>query len=172
MFKRFILVFLLLVLSGLSFTKNVYGQGTEVNSFELFWPIAAGKTVEDPIFFLKNLKEKVRGFLVFSPVKKANYAVFIGTKRVLEAEKLINEGKKDSAEKTFKLASSQFDKAQKNIDATLAVGGSFGEARSEMTKRLNNLETLLKWLIEKDTLGLKSGLEEVLSKVMLATSKL
>lgn len=165
--KFFVLFFSLTLFLGF------YGQALaqEVNSFELFWPMVAGKTIEDPLFFLKDLKENTRGFFVFSPVKKANYAVFLGVKRVLETEKLINDGKKDGAVKTLKLALAQLDKAEKNINKAKALGESFEGVRSEMGVRLNGLETLLKWLIEKDTLGLKSGLEDVILKVTQITSE-
>lgn len=142
-------------------------KAQEVNSFELFWPLASGKTVEDSVFVLKRLKENLRGVLVFSPIKKADYAVFLGTKRMLEAEKLIKDGKKDSVLKTLKLASIQFDKAGKNFESAMDKGESFDTIRAGTTSRLNNLETFLKWLIEKDTLGIKSELEEVLSKILL-----
>ena len=144
----------------------------EVNSFELFWPMVAGRTVEDPLFFLKRLKENLRGWLIFSPSKKADYSVFLLTKRVLEAEKLINQSRKDPAQKTLILAQGELAAGDKNLTKALENKDVSGDVRSNMVKRLNNLETFLKWFIPKSGEEYKSNLEDLLGKVQSMTGKL
>lgn len=60
----------------------------KVNSFELFWPIVAGKVGGEPLYFLKSLKETLREALIFSDFKKADYTITLSEKRTVEAEKL------------------------------------------------------------------------------------
>src|SRR3989338_9481511 len=77
-------------------------------TFEAFWPLTAGKTIDDPLYFLKVWKENFRGMFIFGNPKKAEYAVYLGTKRVLEAEKLLKNGKKELAHQTLVKATQQF----------------------------------------------------------------
>jgi len=120
-----------------------------VTSFELFWPIVAGKTEGDSLYFIKTLKENLRGKLIFGVAQKADYSVFLATKRIVEAEKLIFEGKSDLAEKTLVRASRQIDKATVNVDKALASNTPFQEQAVNMGNRLSNLETFIPGLLLK-----------------------
>lgn len=144
----------------------------EVNSFELFWPMVAGRTVEDPLFLLKRLKENLRGWIIFSPSKKADYSVFLVTKRVLEAEKLINQSRKDASQKTLTLAQGELSAGDKNLTKALESKEVSGDVRSSMVNRLNNLETFLKWFIPKSGEEYKNSLEDLLGKIQSMTGKL
>lgn len=108
-------------------------------TFEIFWPLTAGRTIDDKLYFLKTLKENLRGALIFGSAQKAEYAVLLGTKRVLEADKLIKDGKKDFADKTLKKALEELNIAQKNIDSAKAKRESFGSNLATMQTRLDSL---------------------------------
>lgn len=64
-----------------------------VTSFELFWPITAGKVEGESMYWLKRLKEKITGKLIFSETKKSEYRLTLSKKRLLEAEKLLLDKK-------------------------------------------------------------------------------
>lgn len=115
-----------------------------INSYELFWPLSAGKTEGDQLYSLKLFKEKVRGWLIFGESNKADYAVFLGTKRVLEAEKLLKDGKVELAIKSLERADSNFSYAYE----TVKVAGSKGRLNvSEIRRdRLVNVKTLIDYL--------------------------
>lgn len=102
-----------------------------VNSFELFWPISAGRTEGDSLYSLKLLKEKIGGFLAFGNTKKADYAVLLGTKRVLEAEKLLKDGKINLALKTLDKADSELNSAY----AYVKKAGTEGKLEAEKIRR-------------------------------------
>lgn len=144
---------------------------TEINSFELFWPVVAGKTIDDPLFLLKTLKENFRGILIFGKPQIADYAVLLATKRVVEAEKLINEGKNDFADKTLEQALIQLKKAEINLDKALAKKSSFQDEATDMVNKLTNLETFIPWLIAKSDKN-KDALTKVLLEVNAAKAKL
>lgn len=86
-----------------------------VNSFELFWPLVAGKTEDTSFYFLKLIKEQVRGWFISGDSKKADYEVLLGTKRILETEALVKSNKIGSVLKTLERADSHFSKAYNYI---------------------------------------------------------
>lgn len=115
-----------------------------VGSYELFWPLAAGRTEGDSLYSLKLFKEKVQGFFIFTINKKADYAVLLGTKRVLEAEKLIISGKTDLAEKALEKAVSQFSSAYNYIKNADSEGKFI--AKEIRRDRLINVKILIDYL--------------------------
>jgi hypothetical protein len=143
------------------------GTMTEPNSYEMFWPLVAGKTMGDSMYFLKTLKEDVVGALIFGASFKANNEVLLATKRVLEAEKLVKEGKIDNTKKTLEAALSQLDNASKNIDSAKSAG--MNSNSQEMSDRLTNLVTFTTWFSEnyKDTHDLFLQVSEKSSSLLL-----
>lgn len=116
-----------------------------VNSYDLFWPLTAGKTEGDSLYFLKLFNEQLRGWLVFGDTKKADYAVVLGTKRVLEAEKLLKESKTNPALKALDRANSQFSSAYSYIKEAASKGKlSTGEIRRD---RLIHVKRLIDYLM-------------------------
>lgn len=136
-----------------------------VNSYEIFWPLTAGKTIDDPLYFLKTFKENVRGWLIFGSAQKADYAVFLGTKRVLEAAKLIAEDKKELANQTFDKALEQFEIAQKNVEEASSKDALLANSVATMKPRLTNLINFLPTLKSDKA-------NEVLQKVSDLNNKL
>lgn len=137
---------------------------TSVNaasSYEMFYPMVAGKTVADGfVYKLKILKENIRGALIFGTTPKANYKVFLGTKRVLEAEKLLGEGKGVLASTTLDKSINEFEDAK--VADTL-----------DSKDRLENVISLITDLNKKypSDQEIKSKLEQVASKVNVLLGK-
>ena len=146
-------------------SPSVMPSPVVMNSNELFWPLAAGKTIDDPLYFLKTFKENLRGWLIFGNAQKAEYAVFLGTKRVLEAEKLLKEDKKEVANRTFDKALEQFEIAQKNVEEASNKKMLSKGSVDTMKPRLNNLVNFL------PTLDFDKA-NEVLQKVKELNSKI
>src|SRR3989344_8764716 len=86
-------IFPFLLIKPVSAETDSATPSSEISSFILFWPLTAGKTEGDSFYFLKTTKEQVVGWFVFGNMKKADYAVLLGTKRILETEKLLKDGK-------------------------------------------------------------------------------
>lgn len=127
-----VLVFVFLLLPTNSFAASPSPKATqkpiEVNSFEMFWPIVAGKVQGDPLYNLKRFKENARGFLIFNNLKKAEYNAILSQKRLLEFEKLIlvnkdyNNAKStlDTYNQTLKLITEQLQNSkEEGQDVTL-----------------------------------------------------
>lgn len=82
-----------------------------VDSYNLFWPLSAGKTETDSLYSLKLFKETLVGLFTFGDTKKVDYAIFLGTKRVLEAEKLLGKEEDELAIKALEQADARFGEA-------------------------------------------------------------
>jgi len=122
----------------------------EISSFELFWPVVAGKTVDDNMYFLKSFKEKLRGSLIFSDSRKMDYDIFLSVKRVVESEKLVDEGKADFAKTTVGEAENQVTKAKEEFVKGKEAKVDFGEVAPQIIDRLSNMEKLIVWLSSKN----------------------
>ena len=144
---------------------------SEINSFELFWPISAGKTVGDSLFFVKNLKENLRGLIIFGMPQKADYAVFLATKRVVEAEKLINDGKVDLANETLEMALVRLEKGIAYTEKALTAGTPFSDQAISIKNRLTNLEAFLPWLALRSGKN-KETLNAVWERVQVLNQKI
>ena len=86
-----------------------------VDSYNLLWPLTAGKTEGESFYSLKLLKEKLSGLFIFDDSKKADYEILLGTKRVLEAEKLLKDGNTTAASKTLENARSEYTSALNHL---------------------------------------------------------
>ncbi len=143
----------------------------KVNSFELLWPLAPGKTMTSKLYQLKLLKERIRGLLIFGKPQKANYKLLLGTKRLLEAEFLMNSSNKDIADKTLDLGIDDFNKTESNIEAARAGAGMPADIRAEMGDRVTRLTKLVKWLISQNK-DEKDKLQTILDKLGQISSNL
>lgn len=163
-------VFLLTFLPVFSFAQEDNQTNESVNSFELFWPVVAGKSKGDSLYSLKLFKEKVRGLLIFGKPQKADYSLFLTTKRVLEAEKLSKEGKKDYSVQTFDMALSQLAVVEKSIDNS---GDNIKSTVDDLNLKFDNLEVFLPWLVPqyKDQ-ELTTKAQQVLDKVVELHNKI
>jgi len=124
-------------------------KSMEVNSFELFWPVVAGKTKGDSLYGLKLFKEKLRGFLIFGEPQKANYNAFLATKRLVEAEKLIKGGKDNFSDVTLDKMMGSLVKVEENVDIANNKGGNYNDVGIELIIKLENIETFTRWLIDE-----------------------
>lgn len=130
-----------------------------VNSYELFWPLSAGKIEGDSLYSLKILKEQIGGWFVFGDTKKADYVVLLGTKRVLEAEKLLKNGKIDLALRALEKADAQYSSAYSQIKAAAPKGKfSAGEIRRD---RLIYVKRLIDYLKTTSPEKTYAGLDTV-----------
>lgn len=124
----------------------------EVNSYELFWPIVAGRVQGDSMYSLKIFKEKLRGRFIFSNLKKAEYNTVLSKKRLLEFEKLAitNKDFKNSAKtlevlkKTQEQVVDQLSQAKKDgLDVSLSsqtIAETFDKEASLLQSILSKID--------------------------------
>jgi|SRR3989344_1625786 len=123
-----------------------------VNSFEVFWPMVAGKTVTDPLYKLKLFKENVRGALIFGNLQRADYLIFLAVKRSLEIEKLLQESNLPAAQKTVILEQLTLTKAGVSYDHYKSAGDTDTSGLGpQMVIRLDSMTKLFTWLGAKNS---------------------
>lgn len=147
--------------------QNINSQesSVEINSFEVFWPISAGKTVSDSFYWLKSLKEQIRGLLIFGSLQKADYFSFLTVKRIIETEKLLTENKTDMANKTLEKSLKNLEIVEVNIDKYLNEGFDISSSVDLMKSRLENLAIFIPQLKdaakEDNIILLNNNLEKI-----------
>lgn len=115
----------------------------QVNTFELFWPVVAGKTSNESLYFLKRYKEDIRGFFIFGKPQKAEYNTLLATKRILEADKLMQDGINNEYKKTLEAALYNLNEADKISSAVVSSSTPFGLSGAGMQNKLANLARYL-----------------------------
>ena len=159
MFKK-IAIFFTTVLMTLAFTSVAFAKVTPkptpspsptpipvVDSFALFWPMVAGKTMQSKVYFLKLWEEDLRGFLIFGSAQKADNDVFLSTKRMLEAEVLMKGNVSDLANKTLDSANTDLDKANSALTDAKNSGDIDQTTKDELNMRVDNLKKFVNSLM-------------------------
>lgn len=173
---KIVLSFVLALVISLSLSVSVYAQqasqtastSAAVDRFELFWPLTAGKTSDQSLYFLKRLKENFRGMLIFGTAQKADYQVMLATKRLLEADKLLIDGKTAAADETLQAGSESLRSARLAMDTVDKA--SAADTIINMQKRLANMDKLLVELQQKYSDNTR--VQEMLKLEQEAASKL
>ncbi len=144
----------------------------EVSSFEMFWPIAAGKTRGNAIYPLKLLKEQLRELVIFSNYKKTDYNIVLVEKRIVEAEKLINDADYANAKETLSDARQKRDKVISLLKKVEESGQSNSNLKDRFISSLEKQAALLKFINGKVPENQKSLLNSDLEHIASLLEKL
>lgn len=171
---RYIITIIVLYLVAL-FTLNVplaSAQGNEpasssatMSSYELFWPLSAGKVMGDSLYWLKSLKESFRGFLIFGDKNKAEYNFELSTKRLLEAEKLYNNKDFENGKKTLELSQKLKKDAFNNLRDLKEKKKSSQLLEDRFSDILDRQKTLLQFMISRVDESQKGDIEAGISQI-------
>lgn len=117
-----------------------------VSSYEMFYPMVAGKTVADGfVYKLKIFKETIRGALIFGPVQKADYNIFLASKRLLEAEKLLLEKNDDMALVTLNKVVMHLTQAKSSSENIKNLSSDLVKLYSTKVEVAKKLQEILKF---------------------------
>ena len=111
-------LFFLLILLGLAvLVRPVMAQDSldfvvEKVEYDLAWP---GILPDHPLYKVKMLRDKIWGFLIRDPLKKAQWTLLMADKRVLAAQMLLEKNKLDLAVSTASKAEKYLEKTVENV---------------------------------------------------------
>ena len=88
-------------------------------SYDLPYP---GILPDNPLYFLKALRDNIMGVFITDPLKKANYDLLMADKRLVSAESLLNENKNDLAITTLSKSGNYFDEAIQEVSTAKQQG--------------------------------------------------
>lgn len=86
----------------------------DVDVASMFWPIVPGTTVADGTFFFKQMKEGMQGMFTFGNINQARYLTELSKKRIVEANKLMEDKDYGNAIKSLGMSE---DKRKAAIEA-------------------------------------------------------
>lgn len=121
----FILVLLFLVNSGLVFgQESTQSSQTDANfssavEYQLPYP---GILPDNSLYFLKAFRDKVVGFLISDPLKKAEFNLLEADKRLNAGVYVFEKGKPDLAESTISKGENYFEEAITKVKSAKAQG--------------------------------------------------
>lgn len=168
-----ILFGLLMISPTLAQEKPATTSSEPVNSYELFWPLSAGKVMGEPLYFLKGLKESFRGLFIFAQNKKIDYDLMLSEKRVLEAEKLYSiKNDLENGKKTLERAQNLREEVLARFKEVKDSRKSLGGLPDKITKSFEKQQQLLNYLTAKVSDQARSDIENNLSKLNAALEEL
>lgn len=142
-----------------------------VNSYELFWPVAAGRIMGDKLYSLKLFKESLREVFIFNDLKKAEYNINLSEKRTVEAEKLFLENK-DAVNGKNTLSEAQ-KKREKAFDLVMkSESKNISDVKARMMNSFKNQRLLLESIAAKVSEDQKSTVDENITNISTILDKL
>lgn len=172
-FTVFILGLLPTTVYSQSENNQSTSSATPVNSYELFWPITAGRTMGDSLYFLKSIKESFRELLIFGDLKKASYSLELSTKRTVEAEKLyLTDKNYENGKKTLDAAEEKREKIISIIDNLRSKKKSNRAIENKIAETFEKQKILLIHIASNVNPSQKKDLEDSISNINESISKL
>lgn len=169
------LLFLGLFLSSF-FSRQVFAENfiptppPASDSYTLFYPIVAGKTEGESLYFLKTWRDKLSEFLAFDDYSKSEVYLRNATKKLLESEKLYKTGKFSLAGKTLEAFTNKI-----NNSYELAMKNYNQESNTDLLQKIKSenekYEILLKQL-STDFFSEKSAIEKALTTITNINNKI
>lgn len=143
----FFLIFLNIFLTPNNIFAHEANQTPEsVDVYAVFWPVVPGKTVAEPMFWFKQLKERFNGFFKFGNVAQSGYHIELSEKRLVEAAKLLEDEKYSHAKKSLALNKSNRDQALSLKKKAQEEKANVSELTLKLVKSLENQQKALVFL--------------------------
>lgn len=90
-----------------------------MTTYEMFWPLVAGKVPGDGLYQFKVWRDKLMGLFYFNKSKKSEYLKQLANKRLIEIERLVELERHSHLESTLQKSS---DNLERGVDLLLASG--------------------------------------------------
>jgi len=168
--KKFYLLvfsFLIFFLAFNSFSAEIYAQEenstasqsskseTEIK-YELPYP---GLLPDNPLYFLRAIRDRVVSFLISDPLKKAEFNLLQADKRLNAGIYLLNKGKESLALSTVSKAENYFEQALGKLREAEKRGQDIGAMQGNLESALEKHEQELGNLVKKASVNFKAGFQ-------------
>ena len=147
-------IFLMFLNVSFAFAKNNNQAAIENVSYDLPYP---GILPDNPLYFLKAVRDNLIGYLITDPLKKSEYDLLQSDKRLSASKKLLEEGKVDLSITTLSKSGNYFFNA---IDKA-AVAKSQGQDANPILDKLLNASNKHQEIIFQMTKDLKGDREKI-----------
>lgn len=173
----FLLIFSILIIPKQIFAHNITsgseatGAGEIVDVNAVFWPIVPGTTVADPLFFLKQLKESFGGFFKSGNINQSGYQIELSEKRLVEANKLVENQDFSNALKSFRMNESNRNEAVRLKKKAVEEKTDVNELTLKLVKSLENQQKALAYLSTQFPEDQHPEIDEMVNNLTLQISE-
>lgn len=155
----FVLTVALLIFSSTAFAQEPStSTSTAIMNVQYELPYA-GILPDNPLYFLKALRDNVIGFFISDPAKKANYDLLMADKRLGAANALLQKGKIDLAITTLSKSGNYFYLAVQQVSVAQKQGEDIGDLLSRLYKASLKHQQLILQMEAKSNEDAKKVLE-------------
>jgi hypothetical protein len=166
--KNFLVFFFALLIFFLSFKTVLAEEGITptptpviiIDNYELPYP---GLLPDHPLYFLKMTRDKLVGFFISDPIKKAEFDVLQADKRLNAAIYLINKKSlknQELAVNTFSKGQNYYDDAITKIVLAKKQGMTTTDIKTKVKASLNNFKLILEKSKNKVSANLQKKIVE------------
>jgi hypothetical protein len=142
-----------------------------VDVYALFWPIVPGKTVADSMFWAKQLKESMGEIFSFGDINKSKYQIELSEKRLVEANKLLDDKDYPNAQKSLQMNKSNRDKSLELMKKAQEEKRKVDELKSRLVTSLENQQKVLEYKLTQLSSEEKSKVEKIVKELTLQISE-
>lgn len=155
---------LLIVFTSFSFAKEEKSATPAASpkiEYNLPYP---GILPDHPLYFLKMARDRVLGWFITDPLKKAEYNLLMADKRLNSGLSLLEKGKTDLAEPTFSKGEKYLEKALDEAEEAQKVGRDTGALMSKLSLATLKHQEVLNEVLQKVPEAAKKGIQNALEK--------
>jgi len=164
--KRLSLGILVLLLFLLTFQQKVLAQSTSSAILDIQYDLPyTGILPDNPLYFLKALRDNVVAIFITDPLKKADYNLLMSDKRLGGAEALFNKGKNDLAITTLGKSGNYFHQAIQKIADAKKQGEDADAAISKLVNASQKHQQVISQMIQKSKGETKKNLKGLLNRM-------
>jgi hypothetical protein len=147
--KKFLVLLLILLIFLFSFSSVLAEEGVSptpavsIDNYELPYP---GLLPDHPLFFLKTIRDKITGFFISDPIKKAEFDILQSDKNLNAGIYLVNKKSQRSQElavKTFSKGQSYYNDAVGKILLAEKQGINTTDTKTKIKNSLKNFKAVL-----------------------------
>jgi hypothetical protein len=164
-----VLVFIL-TLTLLFPSSSVLAQ-EKVDVYALFWPVVPGTTIADSMFWAKQLKEAFGGFFKSGNIDQSGYQIELSEKRLVEANKLVEDKDYSNALKSLKLNKSHRDEAVRLLKQAREEEEDANELTGKISKSLEKQKDALAYIASQLPEDEKKQVNEMVVALILQISE-
>jgi hypothetical protein len=124
-----------------------------------------GLLPDNPLYFLKALRDNLVGLLIADPLKKADYDLLMANKRLSGAEDLLSKGKDDLAITTLSKSGNYFYQAIEKVKDAKRQGENINDVLSRLTTASLKHQQIIFQMISQANKNTKGTLGAALSRV-------
>lgn len=152
-----------LAIGGLFLTLNTFAQEATPPAEVLEEPIYTPRLLPDnPLYFLKRIKERIELFFAFTPEKRAEKLAEIATRRIAEAKMMVKKGKPEFVERLMARYQKHLERAIEKTEEAKKKGKEVEKVLEIITQATSQHQGVLSEVYEKVPEEAKKAIEKAI----------